>query len=255
MATTCEVVVFAADAPYAAQSADAAFAELDRLDGELSRFVPTSDISQLNRLAAGHWLRVGPAAWDCLQLADRVRQATGGAFDVTLGSGSLQIDPANHAVGWAGPPGRVDLGGIGKGYAVDQMAAILRDWKIESALVHAGQSSVLAIGSHGVSVRDPRDESRSPRPVALHNQAFSGSGTLRHGQHIVDPRTGQARARWAGAWCVAPTTAESDALSTAFMVMAADEIERFIGHRPDVAAMLLPDSAAAELAILGTIGS
>ena len=94
MNTVFEVHVAHADARYAAEGAQAAFALVDRLEGELSRFRPNSDITRLNHLAAGERARVGEAALECLLIARHVYDLTGGAFDIAIGTGlpSLEID-------------------------------------------------------------------------------------------------------------------------------------------------------------------
>ena len=94
MNTVFEVYAAHADAQYAAQAAQAAFALVDRLEGELSRFRPNSDISRLNHLAHGESTRVSEAALECLLIARHLYDLTDGAFDVAIGTGlsSLEID-------------------------------------------------------------------------------------------------------------------------------------------------------------------
>jgi len=274
MGTTCGIVIAGQQPVYAEQAAAAAFEELARLEAELSRFIERSEVAQINAAAAGEPVRVGIAAWECLQLAARVWAETGGAFDVTLGTGMdlLGLDAGERTVTRLGPAVAADLGGIGKGYAVDAMAAVLRDWGVETALVHTGQSTVYVIGSPPgaedwpVAIRDPENEVQSLGTVRLRERALSGSGVRVRGGHIVDPRqagrTGdsespgreganpvaehpRASARGSklisrrGAWAIAPTAAESDALSTAFMVMSPGEVERYCGQHPRVGGMLL----------------
>ena len=147
MATVFEVHAAHPDARYAAQAAQAAFDLADRLERELSRFIPNSDISRINGLAAGSTVQVGPAAMECLVIARHMFDVTDGAFDVSIGTGlpSLELDREDCLVRAARSGTRIDLGGIGKGYAVDLMAELLEDWGLEQALVHGGFSSVLAL--------------------------------------------------------------------------------------------------------------
>jgi len=151
--TTCEVIIAGQPGEYARQAADAAFDELDRWSGNSAGSSTPATSRRSTRCGRANRSASGRPREDCLQLAARLHGETGGAFDVTLGTGLhlLALNPAEHSVAvvaraGAGPRSRVDLGGIGKGYAVDQMVAILRDWKIDSALVHTGQSSVFAVG-------------------------------------------------------------------------------------------------------------
>ena len=122
-----------ADGRYAAQAAQAAFDLVDRLERELSRFLPNSDIARINHLAAGESTRVSPSTLECLVIARHVFDLTGGAFDVSIGTGlpSLELDPDDFVVRATTDGVRVDLGGIGKGYAVDLMAELLEEWGLE----------------------------------------------------------------------------------------------------------------------------
>ena len=147
MATVYEVYAVHADLTYAAQAAQAAFELLDRLERELSRFLPNSDITRINHLDAGESTSVTPSTLECLVIARHMFDLTGGAFDVSIGSGlpSLQLDVENCVVRATTRGVRLDLGGIGKGYAVDLMAELLEEWGVHDSLVHGGFSSVLAL--------------------------------------------------------------------------------------------------------------
>src|SRR5512132_3897200 len=147
MATVYEVYAEHSDRTYAAQAAQAAFDLVDRLERELSRFLPNSDITRINHLAAGERTRVAPSTLECLVIARHMFDLTGGAFDVSIGTGmpSLEFDTEESLVRATADGVRVDLGGIGKGYAVDLMAELLEDWGLTAVLVHGGFSSLLAL--------------------------------------------------------------------------------------------------------------
>ena len=147
MATLFEVRCVHADAGYAGQAAQAAFALVDRLEQEQSRFIANSDVSRINHLSAGQSTRVSPTTLECLEIARRMHDLTRGAFDVTLGSGwgGLDLAPEEFTVHVREAGVRLDLGGIGKGYAVDRVAELLEEWDVPQALVHGGFSSVLAL--------------------------------------------------------------------------------------------------------------
>ena len=114
-----------------------------------------------------------------------------------------------------------DLGAIGKGFALDRMAGVLREWSCESFLLVAGGSSILAgnapPGTAGWLCGLADDH--SPRHYRLKNCSLSGSGLAVKGPHILDPRTGKPALRQNRAWALSETAAESDALSTACMVL------------------------------------
>ena len=180
MNTVFEVHTANADARYAAEAAQAAFALVDRLEGELSRFRPNSDITRLNHLPAGERTRVGEAALECLLIARHVYDLTDGAFDIAIGTGlpSLEIDADAFEVRATADGVRLDLGGIGKGYVVDLVAELLEEWGLDRAFVHGGFSSAVALeppaASDGwpLTLSDPCQPSRvfcrlSPKPSSL----------------------------------------------------------------------------------------
>ena len=272
MATTFEVFILGEEGDYARQAAEAAFDELGRLELELSRFIETSDVSRISGLDAGGSARVGIAAFECIELASRVHAETGGAFDVTVGAleelwGAAEGEPSeeelagardrtgirlietsdeHHTVGVRVAGLRLDLGGIGKGYALDRMAELLHDWSIERALVHSGESSVVAMGSPpggdawSLELRDPADDARTIGTFRLRgSRSLSGSGRLLHGSHILDPRTGRPAEAALGAWAAAPSAALADALSTAFMVMSTAEVAEYCAEHADVSGMVM----------------
>jgi thiamine biosynthesis lipoprotein len=272
MATVFEVHAEHPDERYVAQAAQAAFDLIDRLEGELSRFRSNSDITRVNHLAAGESTRVSPATLECLVIARHMFDLTGGAFDVSIGTGlpSLDLDADDFLVRATQGGVRVDLGGIGKGYAVDRMAELIEEWDLGLALVHGGFSSVLALepptGCEGwpLTLSDPSaPSSRVLARLSARQMALGASG-LRKGDHIVDPRTGEpARGRLA-AWVGVPRPQEgraeaqaedeprvaaaavADALTTAFMLLSPEEVEGLCERSPGLEAWILlePDDGA-----------
>lgn len=273
MATTFEILIAHPDAAYAEQAAWAAFHELDRLERRLSRHIENSDISRINNLTAQQPLRIGLATFECLKLSALMHAETNGAFDATVGflldcwrkrgkgkpspsedkvnralqrtgMHRMKLDEVEHTVIVSDAAVRIDLGGIGKGYALDRMAAVLRDWDIHAALLHGGRSSILALdrpaGAKGWPVRltNPTNRSEPLAELSLENRALGGSG-LRRGHHIIIPGTGYPVADRLAAWSSAPTAAVADALSTAFMVMSPDEIELYCSTHPDTAGIIV----------------
>ena len=222
MATVFEVHTAHSDERYAAQAAQDAFDLVDRLERELSRFLPNSDIGRINSLAAGERTQVSPSTMECLLIARHMFDLTGGAFDVSIGTGlpSLTLDPDGFSVGTAADGVRIDLGGIGKGYAVDLVADLLEEWGLSQTLVHGGFSSVLALeppeGRDGwpLTLSDPAAPSIVLAHLSAHQTALGASG-LRKGGHIVDPRTDQPprgrRAAWAAVPRPGPTRISTDA--------------------------------------------
>ncbi len=241
MAATFSVEVAHADARYARQAVAAAFAELDMLEGQLSRFVEGSDVWQLGRLQRGETAVVSLDTFRCLDAALQVQQRTSGAFDVTYASapgsnprGRLRLAPAGCRVGIAANGVRIDLGGIGKGYALDRMAVVLEQWDVTAARLAASTSTILALdappGEPGWTVVFGPTGRR--RPVALRRAALSTSGTGVKGRHVADPRTGRP-AVGTHAWARAATATLADALSTAFLAMTPQEIAQCCRRWPE----------------------
>jgi thiamine biosynthesis lipoprotein len=272
MATVWEVFITHKDESYAQQAAFAAFTELDRLEQDLSRFLPNSDISRINALPAGRAVRVGIDTFQCIKRCKEIYDATKGAFDISIGplydawlnpDKSLRtpsqkeislarervgmewvvVDEEQMAVGVLKENMRLDLGGFGKGYALDRVQETLSEWDILNALVHGGSSSALAIGrlhdleGWPITISDPRDFKNIVVKLALKDRALSGSG-LRKGKHILHPRLGKPVTNKLAAWASTPDAATSDALSTAFMVMSPEEITAYCKRFPETQALV-----------------
>jgi len=278
MATTFEVIIVHEDERYARQAAIAAFDEVDRLERELSRFIEISDVARINGLPANQPLQLGLDMFECLKIAARIYAETNGAFDITIGSllkcwrnddgtprnpspkeidlarlhtgtNLLQLDEADHTVRLSASPVQIDLGGIGKGYAVDRVAELLRDWSIDVALISGGYSSVLALdappGKKGwpLTLTNPAGRKEILARPFLQKGALSGSG-VQKGGHIIDPRTIQPAGGRRAAWSSALDAATADALSTAFMIMGLDEIEKYCSLHPNTLAMVILDASS-----------
>jgi len=264
MATLFEISVASQGGAYARQAAAAAFRELDRLEGELSRFVESSDIARANRLAFGGTAAIGDDALECLLLSAGLAESTGRAFDPAYGSvprpdlpeGSpaFTLDPAAHVITSNSESLHLDLGAVGKGYALDRMAEVLADWGIDAACLNSGASTALALGRPPGAAGWPvgLGEGAGRREILLEGAALSGSGVAVKGPHLVDPRTALPAARTLRAWALAPCAAAADALSTAFFVMTDAQVAGFCAAHAGVgAALARPDG---QLELHGTLG-
>jgi len=262
MNTVFEVYTVHPDELYASQAAQAAFALADRLENELSRFRSNSDITRVNRLAAGESTRVGPSTLECLVIARHLFDLTGGTFDPSIGTGlpSLELDADDFLVRATTDGVQIDLGAIGKGYAVDLMAELLEEWGLQRVLVHGGFSSVLALeapeGRDGwpLTLSNPATPSRVLARLSMRQMALSASG-VRKKDHIVDPRTGEPVRGRLAAWVALPrpapgsvegprlaAAAVADALTTAMMMLSLDEVASLCEHSPGLQAWVLPDA-------------
>lgn len=258
----------------AAQAGQAVFDEIDRIEQALSYFVPGSDVSRFNRLEKGN-LKVGIELMDCIAVAKAIHRQTNGAFDPTIGaklsgrkpwdqegvcesplkgdthekSGAyglkhIQANPDDFTLIKSLPGVELDLGGLAKGYALDQAVAVLADWGMEKVLLHSGQSTMVALGlpdpNQGWPMRllDPGNELDVLGRFRLNNRAVSCSAQT-HEAHILDPATGKPVDRYACVWVIAPTAIVADALSTAFMAMPFDQVETYCKEYPEVSVLLV----------------
>jgi thiamine biosynthesis lipoprotein len=288
MATSFEVLL-PLGTPEAVPAGEAALDEIDRLEDQLTVYRDTSEVSRLNARASTGPVPVEEGLFDLLRLAARVSADTDYAFDVTAGAlikawgffrgprrvpADAEIRQALRRVGMRhvvldaeartvrfGRPGlEINLGSIGKGYALDRSAALLRrDWKIRSGVLHGGHSSVYAMGSEPgtgrgwpVAIRHPWREGGRLAVVYLRDRALGTSAaTFQHLEHrgrklghILDPRTGWPAEALASASVLAPTAAAADALATAFFILGADRARAYCTAHPEIGAVLLPPGEA-----------
>ena len=257
MATTYEIFIRHNDSIYSGQAAQAAFSLIDNLEQDLSRFIENSDISRINRLSVNQNLIVAPDTIACLIESQNIWQLTGGAFDPGAGieitrskSGSLpdlpagnagslgclSLDPDHFQVKKQDAGVDLDLGGIGKGYALDRMDDLLRDWSIGKFLMHSGQSGKNGAGWK-ISLSDP-ENGNILGILDLKSGALSASG-MKKGDHIIDPRNGRKADGNRSTWVRADNAALADALSTAFMIMSVDEISDLSRFHPEIKSLLL----------------
>lgn len=240
MKTTFALRLVHSDPALAKNAAYAAIQLIDDLEGLLSRYRPGSDVWQINHMQAGQSLFVQDATYDCLKKALEISEASGGLFDITLGRqiehvksgndaplpgaiGQLSLDPEKPAIHCLEPGREIDLGGIGKGYALDALRAELIDWGITTALLSSGASTHLAYGDRAWPIQ--RMGAANEASLQLENRALSISGADVQGDHIVDPsqQTLQARTR-ERIWVLHDSAASADAWSTACFLMNDEEI-------------------------------
>jgi thiamine biosynthesis lipoprotein len=263
MAAQFEIRCTHPDEAYARQAAGFAFGIVDRLEQMLSRFIENSDISRINHLSAGEHTVVGYETMQCLELARFMHGETGGTFDVAMGKGfeNLELVSGEFLVRAHSEDIDLDMGAIGKGYAVDRMAEALEDWEVEQALISAGYSSVLALEPPPKKDGWPLTLSlpgKSDSPVFANfsaRQRVLGASGIQKPDHILDPRTGGPVSSRQAAWVSAPRqiftdigrpvkieaspTAVADALSTAFMILTPEEINEYCGKYPGLESWIL----------------
>jgi thiamine biosynthesis lipoprotein len=259
------------------------FDDFDYLDRTLSVWHETSEVARLNAAAGDHPISVRPEVMEVLQVARQISLWTNGKFDITFGalSGLWKFDHdqdnrvpsprdvtarlplvAYEALDLDGVKGtaflrrsgmRVHLGGIGKGYAVDRAAAMLRSHGINDFMIQAG-GDFYAAGRRGdrpwrAAIRDPRGEGVFAA-MDLVDTTFSTSGDYersfidggRRYHHILDPDTGQPAQGSRSVTIVTTRAVMADALSTGVFVMGPDAGMALIETLPDVEGVIVSDA-------------
>lgn len=251
----------------------------------LSVYQPASEISFVNQQAAKKAVHVRRALFDLLAISRRLFQQTDGAFDIAAGSQikmwrqcraekrvptsveisdvlqrsgaqHLHLDHDTTSVRFDVDGLQLDLGAIGKGYALDEAAAWLQkmDGGPDDFLIHGGHSSLVACGKHAnengwpVGIGNPLFTKKRLGTVLLKDKAMSTSGSniqffrhegRRYG-HILDPRTASPVDGMLSVTVFAESAAIADALSTAFFVLGVENAQKYCDTLPDVGAILIP---------------
>jgi FAD:protein FMN transferase len=286
MATTFEVALpFGTPNSFAA--AESALDIIDELEDQLTIYRPHSELSRLNASAPSGWVKVSENLFGLLNQCVQIHNETAGGFDVAIGqlieswgfsrrqgriptptelrharenSGlrHVALDPETRSVKYLRLLA-LNLGSIGKGYALDRAADCLRrDWGVTSALLHGGGSSIYALGAPPgeprgwkIAIQHPQLRHKKLGVVYLQNQGMGTSAATfqffvynkkRYG-HVIDPRSGCPAHGTRSATVLAPTAAQADALSTAFFVLGAASARTFLPSRPDLSAILLGDQS------------
>lgn len=286
MATRFEIVLHGPNTSSLRAAGEEALDEIERLDKQLNLYNPSSEIARLNAHAADEAVRVEPGLFRLLEQAQRLHEESGGAFDITIapllrcwgfmrGQGKIpgraelkaalgvtgmhlvRLDARDRSVRFARRGVMLDLGAIGKGYAVEQAVERLREAGVKSALLHGGTSSVYALGhppdasAWKIALEYPAEEpSAPPRLIALlslKDEALSvsavwGKSFQAQGKtygHIIDPRTGQPASGALLAAVVLPSATETDALSTALLTLGTRGHERIGSLRPGIRTLVM----------------
>jgi len=270
MACQFEISLNVGQYPHGLEAAMEALDLVGQIESQLSYFLPESWVSQINREAAFRPVVIEPELMKILSQAVDLSRQTAGAYDITsaplwetwgfarrkgelpddrqlaeaqelVGYQYVELDEQQSTVRLSKPGMRMNLGSLGKGYAIDRCTQKLLDAGIAHFLIHAGASSVSARGSRGIAhaAADERGPGWSvglPSPLRpdrrmgllrLRDRALGTSGSQaqsfwhqgkRYG-HILDPRTGRPADQVLSATAVTHTAMLADALSTAFYVM------------------------------------
>jgi thiamine biosynthesis lipoprotein len=274
MGTTYTIVAYGENLGQMQAATEQAFDEARRLDQMLSNYMPESELSRVNQEAADHPVAVSQEFFDLLETCFDYSRKSEGSFDITVGplmkvwgfykgTGHLphraevraaldqigyqnvELDPKGRTVRFRKRGMNLDPGGVGKGYAVDRMAAILRASGITAALVSGGGSSIYGIGAPPneprgwyIRIRDPKDESKTASEVYLKDNSISTSGNYekyfraegRLYSHIMDPRSGYPAEGTLAVSIVCPKTLDSEVWAKPFYILGRAWTE---AHKPN----------------------
>ena len=212
MGTVFRIVLYAESGEVAKRASDAAFTRIAELNGVMSDYIPTSELSRLSKTSgSGQWVRLSDDLWRVLAYARDVSEISDGAFDITVGPivrlwrrarrqfelpSRSRIDEAKARVGWQHvqldvgsksvkllkPGMRLDLGGIAKGFAADEALAAMKSHGVSQALIDAGGDILLGDAPPGrpgwrvgIASVDPKTQTPA-RIVLLANAAMATSG-------------------------------------------------------------------------------
>lgn len=256
---------------------------VDALEDQMTVYRPHSELSVINARAADEPMPVEPQLFELLCRAERISAETNAAFDPTSGPlvalwrrckqegripnddeiatarklvGFLHVafDEQHHTVKYATKGVELNLGSIGKGYALDRAGDVLNDAGVADWMLHGGHSSMLARGGHAgcdgwpVGIRHPLFPERRLATLLLKDLGMSTSGSgiqyfrvggKRYG-HLLDPRTGWPVEHTLSVTVLAPTAAEADALSTAFFVLGVEKTIAYCHNHSEVSALIIP---------------
>ena len=266
-----------------AEKAVLALAQIDAIESNLSIYRPQSDISRLNQQAGKGPVKISADTAEVLARAIELSRLTDGAFDVTagplvlawgftkrqgqkppdsviaeaaarVGYENLKVDVAAHTAELLEPGMSVNLGAIGKGFAIDKVAASLRASEVTDFLIHSGKSSVLASGDDlpgsgmgwMVAIEHPLLVGERLGGLRLRDEALGTSGSGKQffhhrGKrlgHVIDPRTGWPAGEMLSLTVVTPNATDADSLATGLFVMGWEPAVESLRKLP----MLAPQS-------------
>ena len=304
MACEFEVCLNAGQYPRGMETALAALDLVDSLEDRLSIFRDESELSVVNRFAADGPVAVSAEVFELLEMSVELYRQTDGALDVSaaplsdawgfsrrqghipsdadlaealkvVGMENVVLDVQDQTVRFLRPGVRLNLGAIGKGYALDRCADVFAAAGIDNFVIHGGQSSVMARGASAadgplsndlpkddanndngssggwsVGVTDPLKPEKRLAEIRLRDRALATSGSAkqffrykgRRYSHILDPRNGRPVRGVLSATVLAPTATEADALSTAVFVLGPDRSRELLDGRPEIGVMLVLDT-------------
>jgi len=210
------------------------------LDGHDSK----SEISMINKLAGISGVKVEADTFSALEQALFVSRLTKGAFDITLKNyKNLKIDPFDKSVFIKERRVKIDMEGIGKGYAVEKARQTLLKRGVTSALIDMHSSMAVIGGPWRIGIKDPASKEGIVETIVLNNgEALSTSGNYEQGKHIMNTQTGKAAESCQSVTVIAKDAGFADALSTALYVMGPQKALSLVNSLEGVKVIVITSS-------------
>ena len=260
-----------------------AFDRIKEIEALMSSYLKGSDVSRINRLGKGKYVAVSDETFEVIRTSIKFSKLSEGAFDITIlpvlelwGFSSkiredvptqeeigerlplvnfrnILIDEEERAVGFSVAEMEIDLGGIAKGYAVDEAIVVLKNEGIKKAMVNAG-GDVYCLGTKDndqlwvIGIKHPRKPGQILTTLEIKGQAIATSGDYekyytikgKRYPHIIDPRTGRpVQNDVMSVTILAPTCLEADALATTCFVLGKEKGLKLIGSLDGVEGMIV----------------
>ncbi len=279
MGTLVEISVVGRDEDKAAAAINDAFAEMERVEKLMSRWIPESEVSRINRWAGVRPVKVSTEVREVIQRAGEISKASGGYFDISVGGlldlwgfegsggrvpAKVEIEQALGSVGYGAihmdeeastvelrRGMRIDLGGIAKGYAVDRAYEVLTSRGYGNVIVNAGGDMRVGgrkpKGPWVIGIQDPRDRSRILASLDVGDISVATSGDYERYfeadgvryHHLLDPFTGYPARQCRSVTILAKDAVTADALATAVFVMGPEKGLRLIEAMEGVEALIV----------------
>jgi len=282
MGTLFRIILYAEDSIIASKAAFAAFSRIDTLNQILSDYDRNSELSQLSAASgSGKKIKVSDDLWKVLTTAYQIAEATDGAFDFTVGpyvklwrrarrrgilpqNDRLQqaktsvgyqhilLDSAHQSVQLTQPDMLLDLGGIAKGYALDEAMKVLQKHSITSALVDGGGDILVSNSPPGkkgwdIAIEGTEQNGNTEATITISNQAIASSGDLyqflvvdgKRYSHIIDPKTGVGLTSQMQVTILAPSGMLADTYASAVSVLGEEKGIDFIENKTGVKGMIM----------------
>ncbi|MBN2350314.1 MAG: FAD:protein FMN transferase [Bacteroidales bacterium] len=207
MGTSCDIIISEIDTAEGEKVSEEIVTEIRRIESRLSRFTGTSEISFINTFASKYPVQLDDEMFSILEQVNSYNKRTFGSFDITMRAvnefrkgdpGNKKIEEISASVGWDKVdmnfktrtiflPNKIlelDLGGFGKGYALEQVMPLIKKFSLENIFISLGESSVLALGNHPhgtgwkVGIRHSINPAILVKEFLLNNQSLSSSGNI-----------------------------------------------------------------------------